>query len=825
MIAHILRVLLVTLLLALPVAAQDPGTPDYKSFETAATKVEDAVAKGEVLDARLSEMRADMVKWRSTFTDAQDVNADPIATVKNQIAALGDVPAEGTTEDPAIAKRRTELNAQLSKLQAPVIAASEAATRADSIIRTIDKLIRERQADKLLRLSPSPLNPVNWPVAVSMFGWMGQWIYDETRWRFTQPVNFEELRNNAPLIAVLVLLSAILMLRGSRWMGRLTEWLLDKTAMRGRSLISGLVSLGQVVLPVIGAVLLTTAFEQTTLFGPILTQFFRTAPVVLFTVLVAWWLGKRVFPTRSAGEESALGLGEEGRAEGRVHALMMGIALGLHQFVLVWIAPRAEDYLGGAAATASDKAAAVAEQADAAMSVVQAPLQIFAALVLFRMGQLLRRHGGGASASDEGTAFRFKLLHWAGNVAIAIAVVTPVLSVIGYVSAAGALIWPALVTLGLFAAIAVLQGFLAEFYVVVTRSEEDSRDALVPVLAGFVLTLAAVPILALIWGARVDDLMEIWTQFRAGVSVGGVRISPTSFITFAVVFAAGYTFTRLFQGALKTSILPKTSIDKGGQNAIVSGLGYLGMFLAAVLAISAAGIDLSSLAIVAGALSVGIGFGLQTIVQNFVSGIILLIERPISEGDWIEVGGQQGIVKNISVRATIIETFDRTDVIMPNADLISGAVTNWTRGNKTGRLIVPVGVAYGSDTRRVSDILLEIAQAQPLVMINPAPFVVFSGFGADSMDFEIRAILSDVNFGLRVRSEMNHQIAERFAAEGIEIPFAQRDVWLRNPETLRAAPAPAVHHAVPSTAMMPEPGEGIAAQLSDNDGREDGDDR
>ena len=606
MIARLLRVVLVALVLALPAAAQDPAAPDYKSFETVSAQVETAVAKGEVLDARLSEMRADMVKWRSTFTDAQGVNGDQIATVKSQIAALGEPPAEGTTEDPAIAKRRDELNAQLSKLQAPVIAASEAATRADSIIRTIDKLIRERQADKLLRLSPSVANPVNWPVAVSMLGWMGQWIYDETRWRFAQPVNFEELRNNAPLIGLLLLLSAVLMLRGSRWMGRLTEWLLDKTAMRGRSLISGFVSLGQVVLPVIGAVLLTAALEQTTLFGPIMTQFFRIAPAVLMTMLVAWWLGRRVFPTRT-GEVSALSLGEEGRAEGRVHAVMMGIALGLHQFLLAWIAPRAEDYLGGAAATASDKAAAIADQADAAMSVLQAPLQIFAALVLFRMGQLLRRHGGGASADDEGTAFRFKLLHWMGNAAIAIAAVTPVLALIGYVSAAGALIWPALVTLGLFAAIAVLQGFLAEFYVVVTRSDDDRRDALVPVLAGFLLVLAAVPLLALIWGARVDDLMEIWTQFRAGVSVGGVRISPTSFITFALVFAVGYTFTRLFQGALKSSILPKTTIDKGGQNAIVSGLGYLGLFLSAVLAISAAGIDLSSLAIVAGALSVGIG--------------------------------------------------------------------------------------------------------------------------------------------------------------------------------------------------------------------------
>ncbi|MFD2174785.1 DUF3772 domain-containing protein [Rhodobacter lacus] len=829
----VLRALALTLALVLAVPAMaEISASDIKAFTKVSQKVEDAVAEAAASESTLSEMRAEMVKWRTTFTAEQDANADQIATVKSQIAALGPAPEEGATEDALIAKRRTELTEQLAKLQAPGITATEAASRADSIIRTIDKLVRERQADKLLRLSPSVANPVNWPAAASLVRWMGAWIYDETRWRFTQPVNYDELRTNAPLIIGLVLAALVLLARGRRWMMRATDFLLGKTAMRGRNLISGLVSLGQVVLPVLGANLLVIAIDQTSLFGPILSELFRDAPVFLFTVLMAWWLGARIFPARP-GVESTLSLGEDGRAEGRIHAVSLGFAFAAHQLLLLWVAPHAEDFLGATSDLAADQAQAVAERADAALSVLQAPLQIFAAVGLFRMGQLLRRKVMTTTEGDDG-AFRRQLMRWLGTALLLIALAAPVLGVIGYVSAADALIWPAVASLGLFAAVATVQAFLAELYVTLARGEEVRRDALLPVLGGFLIALASLPLLALIWGARIEDLLELWTSFQNGVAVGGVRISPTSFITFAVVFGIGYALTRLLQGALKSTILPKTSLDKGGQNAITSGIGYVGLASAALVAISTAGIDLSSLAIVAGALSVGIGFGLQTIVQNFVSGIILLIERPISEGDWIEVGGYQGIVKAISVRSTVVETFDRTDVIVPNADLISGSVTNWTRGNKTGRLVVPVGVSYGTDTRKVEKILAEIAQAHPLVMMTPAPFALFMGFGADSMDFEIRAILSDVNFKLRVLSEMNHQIAERFAAEGIEIPFAQRDIWIRNPETLQPEAGPRCRPCPPPEARgeeacavapePPEPGEGIA-RLSDNDGREDGDDR
>ena len=793
MIAPLLRRLLLVLMLlaalgqAGPVAAQDAlKADDYKTFDTTVSQIEDVVVKAQVDDERLSNMRAEMVKWRSTFSAAQGSNADQIATAKNQIAALGPVPAEGQTEDAMIAKRRVELSAELAKLQAPVLTATEATTRADSTIASIDKLIRERHADKLLRLSPSALNPVNWPTAVSMFRWMGQWIWDETRWRFTRPMNVDQLRDNAPLIVVLVLAALLLLVRGGRWMRRLTTWLLSKTQMRGRNLISGIVSLGQVALPVVGAVLLYMALERASLFGPIILSLFSALPAVVLVIFLTRWLAHHVFPA-DPEQESAIGLGPEDRAEGRLQAVLLGVSVALYDLVATWIVPRAANFLGGAASNiAADRAQQVAQATDAAISVIVVPLQVFAAVALYRLGQILRRQSAAGRSGGEG-AFRFELIYWVSSAAIAIAVVAPALGLIGYVSAANALIWPAINTLSLFAMVVVVQGFFAELYVTVARTPEARHDGLMPIIAGLVITCAALPLLALIWGARVVDLVDLWTSFRSGVSLGGVRISPTNFIVLVAVFGVSYAVTRLVQGGLKSSILPRTSLDQGGRNAIVSGVGYAGVFLSALLAITAAGIDLSGFALVASALSIGIGFGLQTIVSNFVSGVILLVERPVSEGDWIEVGTTTGIVKSISVRSTRIQTFDRSDVIVPNSDLISGAVTNFTRFNMSGRLIVPVGVAYGSDTRRVDQVLREIAEAQPLVVLNPPPVIALIGFGADSINFEIRMILRDVNFSLEVRSEINHEIVRCFAENKIEIPFTQQDIHLRNVDELAAA--------------------------------------
>jgi len=312
-----------------------------------------------------------------------------------------------------------------------------------------------------------------------------------------------------------------------------------------------------------------------------------------------------------------------------------------------------------------------------------------------------------------------------------------------------------------------------------SESQLDQLGLFLGILLSLVILGLGVPLLLLLWGFKWADIRGWILGALTEFSVGSITISVTGILAGIVVFFVGFYATRLFQRWLDGDVLSRSRIDTGVRNSIKTAVGYIGITIAALIGVSAAGLDLSQLALVAGALSLGIGFGLQNIVSNFVSGLILLAERPFKVGDWIEAGGITGTVKSINVRATEIETFQRKTMILPNSDLINSAVGNWTHRNTLGRIEIPVGVSYASDPNLVRDTLLEIAHDHPRILSNPEPFVVFANFGDSSLDFELRAYLADINYMLTVSTEVRFAIFERFHAAGIEIPFPQRDVNLR----------------------------------------------
>jgi small-conductance mechanosensitive channel len=797
--ALVATLLVLTALATQPVVAQTPpgtetahtatdaGAIDYAAWETEAARAENLIDAATASTAFLENLRTALVGWRSRFLVAQDANAARIDTLQAQIDALGTMPADGAAEPPAIAERRATLMAQRAEAQVPRVTATEAFNRANGLIAEIDAILAARQARALFERDPAPVNPLNWPPVLSGLSDMAQALRGEVAQEIAQSRSRGDSPwDRVPFAAILSLAGLILVLRSRYFVGRWSDFLqMQGGTHHGRGVLAFAISLLQLLFPLTGLIIIGAAIGSLSLFGSFGLALVNAIISALVAVYAALWLGGRLFPVNPEFV-AALGVSDGLRSPLRRAVLLLGLFLGLGEI--------------------AETIAAQDIVPVAARGVFVLPVYVGLAAAFLWLTRLLRQHRQSMlDAAEEGDGgFLVRMISILSVGVRAVAIFGTGLAAAGYLNLAEAVMTPTALTLGLIGVLLALQIPIRDGYSLLTgKTRQEASQALLPVLINLLLIVAAMPLLALIWGMRGDQIAEIISRFFEGFDLGGTRVTPTILIAVVLVFAIGMIATRILQGALRSTVLPRTRLDVGARNAVVSGIGYVGIALAAVIAITTAGIDLTALGVVLGALSVGIGFGLQNVVNNFVSGIILLIERPISEGDWIEVGPTMGIVKSISVRSTVIETFDKTDVIVPNADLISGTVTNWTRGNTIGRVILTVGVAYGTDTRRVQKILMEIAASHPDVTQFPAPGVDFMGFGADSLDFRVRVILRDIKLLGDVRTEMNHRIAERFVQEGIEIPFGQRDIWLRNPEAL--APRPVGLDPAPSLSPQKEP--------------------
>ncbi len=302
-------------------------------------------------------------------------------------------------------------------------------------------------------------------------------------------------------------------------------------------------------------------------------------------------------------------------------------------------------------------------------------------------------------------------------------------------------------------------------------------------ISNLALWLAFAHVLLRVWGASAEALDVVYGYFFNGFLIGSLNVIPARIVVAVLMFAALLAFSGWVRNRLEERWLAGSRMERGSREALVTISGYMGVAIAILVALSVAGVQFTNLAIIAGALSVGIGFGLQNIVNNFVSGLILLFERPVKTGDWIMVGATEGYVKRISIRSTLIQTFDRADVIVPNSELISGQVTNWMLYDPRGRVKVPVGVAYGSDTVQVKDTLLGIAAEHPKVITDGSmtePKVLFISFGDSSLNFELRAFIQNIDERVQVVSDINFAIDAAFREHGIEIPFPQRDLHVRS---------------------------------------------
>jgi potassium efflux system protein len=274
----------------------------------------------------------------------------------------------------------------------------------------------------------------------------------------------------------------------------------------------------------------------------------------------------------------------------------------------------------------------------------------------------------------------------------------------------------------------------------------------------------------------VEFLKRLREVLEYSLTLGGTKITLLGLIEIVLVLIAFFIISRVLRKILKRRILPRFKLAEGAQFVILRLIHYVLVVIGVFLAINLVGIQMTSLAVIFGLLGVGIAFGLQNITSNFVSGLILLFERPVNVGDYIEVGGAMGKVQSINMRSTTVITRDNITLIVPNSSFIADTVTNWSVGDPKIRINVPVGVAYGSDTELVKRLLLEVAENHPDVLKDPKPDVLFREFADSSLNFDLRIWILNPMGRFKTISDINYAVDNAFREHNITIPFPQRDV-------------------------------------------------
>ncbi|GAB5349219.1 hypothetical protein TMRO357_02895 [Alteriqipengyuania sp. 357] len=782
-----IAVVLVGTLLLIPGAAIAQAS-DGRSFEAMLSGFDQRAERARALLRDREESQSlvyqrELADMRSTLAADRDRAAELVARgtfqtrlLDAQIDALGAPPADGETEPSPIADRRSALEDRQAGAMQPLLDLQERRARAALLVAELDARSERIVSDQRYERGLSPLDPRIWGRSVR---------------EFRSGLKTLRTRNGVvenPLSFLLLGFGSIAVLGAiSIWIGhriwhalaaRVTRRLTQSGSVLRHLLLLVVLDLVAALVFLIGLAISVSMFIVTlvaVIDADHVTFVALAIGLALGIIVLGSWLGRSVFasPIR---ELRLLALPEE--KETKAAALVRLLAVVVAAELLI---------------------ASLEEQAMIGINIAQLlsfALVLAGAALTWRMAALLVDARRAAKEQQSVAPDHSAVLNFSGTIARIMkvfAIASLAAALVGYAYLARYILIATLASLAIVCLAVYVHRFIGLIVTTLAAAPLHQYRRLLhlaPLLVGFVLTLLALPILAITWGYNANAIGDGVMMLRNGIEFGDVRLSAGDVITFLVVFFLGYFLTRWIQRFTRIAIIPEFGMDTGAQAAIITFLGYVGITLAAFIAIAATGLDLSSLAFVAGALSVGLGFGLQSVVENFVSGILLLIERPVKVGDWVEVGEHSGIVRRIAVRSTHIETFDRHQIIVPNSQLITEVVKNRSFSVGPSRIIVPVGVAYGTDLEKARNILLEIANADEKTLDYPEPQVAMDGFGDSAINLKILAFVPHATDGAPTASALNFEIARRFEEEGISIPFPQRDLHLKSlPASYGAQPS------------------------------------
>ncbi|NLH80561.1 MAG: mechanosensitive ion channel family protein, partial [Phyllobacteriaceae bacterium] len=769
---------------------EEPKKPDEVQLRLDGWRSEiDQIAAGVQRDGqtdrRLAELRGRADAIRAAAEEIAQAESPRAAAIEARLKQLGPAPVakEGEPEPveaDAVKTEREDQQKLLAEAQGRVKQAQLLQLKADEIAKAIAEKRRARFAKDMIERSRSVVDPSMWLEAVSSLpSIFSGLIYLLRDWfALLAGRGFE----TATAMGSIILLFLGALLAARRRLAQLTER--DPEAAEPTTLVRAVKAAGIVlvnfavpVLALLGVARALDVFElnpaRVDLFISALVEGVASAAMVYGIALAILAPGKPQWRMAPVGDQTATRL------------LRLFVTLSIVHGFGVWFT-RLLDVLAAPVATLI-LAFGLFAVADAV-------------LVMLALRTAARSMAGDEETveiAEAATVHRSSLWRWILPLGWILAIGATVGALAGYVALASFVTQQTIRTGFLLGALYILlvladESIQATFHassrfgMMMTRSMGMARETVEQigvVLSGVVrLLLIAVAGLFILAPIGIDgqDVVSDAKIAFFGFRIGGLTFSLSAILTGIAFLGIGIAVTRGVQGWLDHRFLPRTRLDVGLKNSIRTSFGYVGTIISVALAFSVVGLDLQNLAIVAGALSVGVGFGLQSIVNNFVSGLILLAERPIKSGDLVEIGSDKGFVRKINVRSTEIETFDRASLIVPNSSLISGNVKNWMHRDLTGRCVVNVGVAYDADPERVKAILLDCAGEHEKVLKFPAPLVLFTNFGADALEFRLLCTIGAVTDVGVVESDLRFAVVTKLRAAGIEIPYAQRDVNIRN---------------------------------------------
>jgi small-conductance mechanosensitive channel len=770
---------------SVPAPAFPQAQSKLDSWKDTLDTAERALRLRGIADATLTDLRERVAPVQSEARDLIGVISPRLEEASARAAELAPNANDATPQSDDIKLERAKLLAEVAARQGIIQQAKLINVRAQQSLDAISDRRRMIFTDSVLQRSPSLINPSFWvtlvgvvPQAASKFG--------ELLSRWMESMTSQPLRALSGFAIAAVVLLVFFLSPGRRWQSRWTNRdpeIEHPGALRKTGSAAAIVLAGTVI----PGVSLFVLYQSLVALGVLPYDIAAIARALFAGVIFAFFFSSLATAVLAPGRPSWRLIDVDDRtADGIVPlALLLGIVA-------------AAGLLLDATNLAIGAPAELTLVSQAAISLAKAFL--FMAVLRVAAGVIDDDSENEDSFKDTTKRSAWRLLVPLGWVTSAATVLGSLLGYIAFgrfVSAEMIVATAVLMSFVLLsqlsdasiAAAFAYQGRVGRFLRQTAGLGSAAVRQIAALLSGFMqlalIALAAFMVLAT-WGINSDDLLGSISSAFFGFTVGKFIISPSAILGAIVVLVVGMAATRAIQKWLEGRFLPETNLDVGVRSSIRTGVGYIGVIMAVFVALSYVGLNLQNVAIVAGALSVGIGFGLQSIINNFVSGLILLVERPIKVGDRIEVGARMGVVKRINVRATEIATYDNVSVIVPNADLISGQVVNWMHGSYTARLSVMVGTSYEADLDRVIAILLEIVGNNARALKTPEPFAILGNFGADALEFTVFFHVANISVDAGAANEVRLEVLKRFRQEGIEIPFAQRDLRLRDLDRIEA---------------------------------------